>query len=674
MKKEKSNKLTVAEFFKLFSLLYAAFQLPTLSGKLSQAIIFLVILTAFLIATIWDERLRRNPIFIIFETITASLAIVLTGYLKSAFLPFLLATFISASINSNLLTTFVTGIFIVLIANLHLLREAKNLLLPANFLAFTFFTLGLFNNYTNRTVKSTRKTSAAESTEHLVETEKVRDLIEFQKNIKNSSSFRDLYLAFLNFISSFDLNEFLIYFNQTETFYFSTLKEGEAKTEDITKNIDFEPRNPPELISYDNKEFQKISSLPEITIYLSEKDLEDLDYTTLKLASDLFAHRAAELYLSEAEKQLLSRLSTLYDTSKQVTKDIQLYPIMESAAEAVKKMTGMQKSIICLCEKPEKIEESFYDKNLTIIKGILTEHPEKIWVTGFFRAAKDALINKKPVLASFSEFSLNLLCVPIIFQNRVFGIVGGITSLPKEDAKKDLKTMEVIAALIGSAKANAELLKRRESFVINLERDRIAKDMHDNLIQSLFSILLLIEVASKNIKEDPDKASEVLNELKERIQQSIRDTREMIISLYPKSLSEEGLISALEGIIFELRTSERNIVLDADSLPTSIPIEVENAILRIVQEACSNAIRHGNAKNIKIKIYSDEDNIHLTIIDDGAGFDTSEINKYLTSPEHMGISSIVSRVNSLGGKIDFESIPSKGTKVKVVLPVNQNKD
>jgi two-component system sensor histidine kinase DegS len=674
MNAEKSKKFTLTEFLKLASILYAVFQLPAVSGRLSLAIVFLVILTAFLIASIWNEMLKRIQVFILFEVACAFAAVLLTGYLKSPFMPVLLTTFLSASIYSNLVMTSISGILIVLIANLHVFQEARNLLLPANFLAFAIFSLGILNNYTSRPNKSDEKELPIEPSGYEGELERIRDLIEFQKKIKNSPSFRDLYSTFLDFIYEIGFSEFLIYFNQTETFYMSYISSGDVQVRDITKDIDFEPRNPPEIVFYNSKEFQKISSLPEITVYLPEKDLEDLDYTTLKLASDLFAHRAAELYLSEAEKQLLSRLSTLYDTSRQITKEIELLPLMETAAEAVKKMTGMQKSIICLCDKPEKIEEYFYDKNSTIIKGILTEHPEKIWASGFFRAASDALTNRKPVLATFSEFSLNLLCVPIVFQNRTFGIVAGITSLPREEAKKDLKTMEVIAALLGSAKANTELLKRRESVIINLERDRIAKDMHDNLIQPLFSMLLMIEVASKKIKDDPDKATEILQELRERMQQSIQEARETIISLYPKSLSEEGLLSALENLISEMRNTERNLKLEADSLPSSIPIEVENAILRIVQEACSNAIRHGNAKNIIVKIGSDSEKIFLSITDDGSGFDVSEIKKHLSPSEHMGITSIMSRVKSLGGEIDIESVPSKGTQVRVILPVNQEKD
>lgn len=660
------KKLTYVEaddYLRFASIVYAIIFFPYNKYQTSH-IVFTIILLSYSILRIWYSRLKTIWHFKFIEFGMSLISILLTGNIFSPFLPYSLSVILSKP-----KTLGISFLFLLLIFGLlNYGAIANNLTLPLvttlNIL-FVFFALLVLMPNRNLSQKVTNEESE-EAQNKLIDF-----LIKFQQEIKATVTYDDLYIKATSFFKKYGIKSFVVYFYSKEVFEKIENKNGDLFRTNITENIIFEPRNPPEIFEVNGITYSQISKLPEVVCYIPENEFEEMNYVAIKLGADLISHRIAEIHLSESEKQFINRFTALYTTSQKISSDLEKKEALEIAASAVKQMTGMQKSIVMLVENSKNIEQSFFDSDRTVVKGIMEEHPESIWQKGFFKAASDCLNNKKPVLASFGKFGITLLCIPIIYQNKIFGILAGITSLGKAEAKRDLKTMEVIASILSLYLINTELLKKREELAISQERDRIAKEMHDNLIQSLFSILLLIEVTIKEIENKPESANEKLVVIKERLQNIIKESREMILKLYPQTLTDEGFKSTLERILSNFSVAQVN--LDLEPLPKDIPLSVENALLRIIQEAVSNAVRHGKAENVNISLKKNENELILKIKDDGKGFDPKLINKYLNSKEHFGLSSIVERANSLGGQAKFDSRPNQGVTITVRIPISHGK-
>lgn len=653
-------KLEAEDVLRLLAILISIFIFPQLKNHFVFVLFFFVLLV-ITITRIWQNNLKDNSLFLVVEIILSGLAILFTGHLNSPFLIYLLTAFISSSKNLPAGLLFFSSVFVFITLNLSLILS--NLFASYGFITNTFIAFFILLAVLSRrnSKEEKLKQSISYTNEKLFE-----NLKQSSRNFKNASTMADLYREMLRFLSQFGIQEFLVYFPNLESFYYVHSADN-PQVENITTQIDFEPRYPPDVITFIGKEFSVQTNLPDIVIYLPEKELGDLEQNFLKLGADFAAYRAAEIYLSESEKQLLERFSALYDASQMISSEPEVKQAIEFAATSVKKMTGMQKSVVCLCELPEKINEAFNDPEKTVVKGRLEEHPEKIWLQGFLKAAAETIKNKKPVIAQFTKFGANLLCLPITYGDRVFGVIAGITSLEKAEAIKDLRTMEIIASILALYLANLELIKKREAAAVSQERDRIAREMHDNQIQSLFSLLLLVETFANEVSSNPEVAKERLEEIKKRIQNIIKETREMIVRLYPSSLSAEGfdrtikkMLSSFKGIEFEF---------DLEPLPENVSFPLQNAILRITQEAVNNAVKHGNANKIYISLKNDSSSLILTIKDNGNGFDISKLETFIDSKNHFGISSIIYRTKSFGGSYELDSAPGKGTEWKIVFPL-----
>lgn len=657
------NILDLEDLLRILLLVLGVFLAPGLPS-LGIYFVFLLLLLAIAFARLWTPALKNNLLFLFVEYIISIVAVFTTGSLYSPFLPYILAVGYDLSKTESFLIR-MFGLFSVLVLINYLLyahRDLRPVLFALNFLVLLLFVASFRSARQEAPQKPVEESSLRDVSGSSV----IELLSEFQKNIKSAIDIKGVYRTYLSVLNHYGISDFVIYYFSLETFYRVNLSGENLKIEDISKNIDFEPRNPPDIFSIDSKMYSEISKLTEVVLYLPEREFDEIDFLGIRLVSELTSHRIAEIYLSENEKQLINRFTALYDTSQKITGNVEAVEALEIAAKAIKQMTGMQKSVIVLAEKPEEVEKNFFDPYRCVVKGRMDEHPEKVWQKGFFKAASECLTNLKAAIGTFENFGITLLCLPIHRRGRTYGVIAGITSLSKAEAKRDLKIMEVIASILGLYLTNLELMRSREEKAVAEERDRIAKEMHDNLIQSLFSILLLLEALSKEIKSHPEKTEEILKTVKERIQQLIKETRETIIELYPRAVSESGFKQSLSRIISSYKDIDFDIDIDAEI--KNLSIAKENAILRIVQEAVSNAIKHGKATKVSISLKSSGSNLELTVSDNGQGFEPAKIEEYMESKEHFGLSSIVSRASSLGGKAKISTEPGKGTTIFVQIP------
>lgn len=204
------------------------------------------------------------------------------------------------------------------------------------------------------------------------------------------------------------------------------------------------------------------------------------------------------------------------------------------------------------------------------------------------------------------------------------------------------------------------------------ERQRIARDLHDSIIQNITSFVHKTEYIIKLLNIDKTSARLELISMKDDIKSTIDEMRSIIYDLRPMILDDLGLITTLEKYARELMAlSKIKVAVNSNVKNIEIDKEINLSIFRIVQEACNNAIKHAGPSEIIIGIDKEKDRIVITIEDDGKGFDF-DIDKceIIEESSGMGLSIIKERTYLLSGEFAIESKKNQGTKLKIKIPLN----
>ena len=189
------------------------------------------------------------------------------------------------------------------------------------------------------------------------------------------------------------------------------------------------------------------------------------------------------------------------------------------------------------------------------------------------------------------------------------------------------------------------------------ERARLAREIHDAISQHLFALRM---IAGGMRRADPGNQQALAIE---RIsEEALRDMQALLIELRPASLNGAGLAPALEEICAAYH-DRLGVTVDASLDDVTVPAPVGHALLRIAQEACANAVRHGNASRLAVSMTCQNGNVELAVRDSGTGFDPA------IRPAGAGLTNIRDRVAELGGTVDLDSAPGRGTALTVRVPV-----
>jgi signal transduction histidine kinase len=213
--------------------------------------------------------------------------------------------------------------------------------------------------------------------------------------------------------------------------------------------------------------------------------------------------------------------------------------------------------------------------------------------------------------------------------------------------------------------------QRREGERAALERQRIARDLHDSVSQSLFSTTLHVRTAQRALAlEGLDATGPVgqeLSEVGQLTRGALAEMRALILELRPGALAEEGLVAALTKQASALSARE-GLVIEVDGPDERLPLgpEVEEQLYRLGQEALANVVKHAGASSATVRIAAEEETVLVEVSDDGRGFDPAAVG-----PEHFGLRSMRGRVADLGGRLEVMSAPGRGTVLRVEVPAQR---
>lgn len=222
--------------------------------------------------------------------------------------------------------------------------------------------------------------------------------------------------------------------------------------------------------------------------------------------------------------------------------------------------------------------------------------------------------------------------------------------------------------------ANADLLAAKQrlqdlsSRLINAqeqERRHIARELHDETGQSLTAIRLNL----MDVVRGADPASRLPDSL-QIVDRAIQQIRGMALKLRPTMLDDLGLVDALEWALEQQGKAAGWVTeLDADPAYEGLPSDLETACFRIAQEAMTNAARHARATKVKLQLRVRGDELEVSVIDDGAGFDLERYRSPEERRKHFGLVSMTERASLVGGRLDIATAPGQGACVRAILPI-----
>lgn len=247
---------------------------------------------------------------------------------------------------------------------------------------------------------------------------------------------------------------------------------------------------------------------------------------------------------------------------------------------------------------------------------------------------------------------------PIVLEENMIGFITFEKRTVIGDRSTNSRYLRAFAAQVASAIQNARLYARAQSAAVYEERQRLARDFHDSVTQTLFSASMIAEaIIRSNVDDD---LRDLLVELHQLTRGALAETRTLLLELKPTKLLETDFSDLLRQLAESL-WSRKQLTIDLQLDETvELPLRIKVAFYRIAQEALHNIRKHSDAKQITVYYSSNFKKAEMIISDDGIGFDIKNNRKGL------GLNNMNARAASIGAKFDMSSEQDSGTKIHIV--------
>jgi signal transduction histidine kinase len=295
----------------------------------------------------------------------------------------------------------------------------------------------------------------------------------------------------------------------------------------------------------------------------------------------------------------------------------------------------------------------------------------QVRLTGICRALADRTgpVGGGPLTPSEFQLLLRSTADLVILQKPPWWTPARIVMLLAAATAISLVAAGVIAWL-ARQRLREQALRRKmaetEFSAMLAERNRIAREIHDTLAQGLGAISMHLEMVKEQSGRAPEKVARHLDIAHQMARQSLGEARDSIWNMRSQILENATLAEALQDILRQLTddTEIRGQFAVTGNVRRLAPV-IENNLLRVGQEAISNAVKHARAKNISVALDYQPDAATLTVRDDGGGFDPAR----LPAGTHFGLIGQRERTAQMGGKLDVDSSPGRGTEVRIRIPI-----
>lgn len=383
----------------------------------------------------------------------------------------------------------------------------------------------------------------------------------------------------------------------------------------------------------------------------------------------------AQLYMQLQEK--VREIEGLYQADEELHRYLDLDAVLQSLVDVSVDILGADKSSILVWdEEDERLKvraaRGFKDETLAQMSFRLGE-------SGVGQVA----LERKPMLVEDTEAVDEIaqrvtepenirafIHIPVEIGDSFFGVFNVDFFAPRKFRSEELRSFTALAQRAALAIENARLYGQSKELAVYEERQRLARDLHDAVTQTLFSASLTAEVLPKIWQRDPAVGADKLEELRQLTRGALAEMRTLLLELRPATLTETDLTDLLRQLS-EAITSRAGVQVNL-SIEGSCPMpsEVQVAVYRVAQEAFNNIAKHADASNVEVSLRCSADRgLTLVIVDDGKGFDMDSIPS-----GRLGLGIMEERAQEIGADLNINSEPGEGTTVEIAWQAKENKD
>lgn len=264
--------------------------------------------------------------------------------------------------------------------------------------------------------------------------------------------------------------------------------------------------------------------------------------------------------------------------------------------------------------------------------------------------------------------STGYIAVPMRAKGRIYGVISVLVNPDMQLSQDDIALLTSIADQIGIAVENARLYEQSKQLAVSEDRRRLARDLHDSVTQSLYSLTLFAEAGQRLLRTgDLERVDKYLDRLNKTAQDALREMRLLLYELRPLAFESGKLVDTLQQ---RLDAVERRSGLSAHLITQPLPplsTKVQDGIYHIILEALNNTLKHSRSPVVTVALSEREGGIELTVNDNGVGF-SYQPDKISGG---MGLNNMRERAEELGGALTIESSPNHGTRVCAFIPIEQ---
>jgi signal transduction histidine kinase len=380
-----------------------------------------------------------------------------------------------------------------------------------------------------------------------------------------------------------------------------------------------------------------------------------------------------ESHLRRLAEQRGYELATLLDVAQQMASTIELEPLLDMILDGLKEVVDFAAGAIMTLEGDSLVGRAYqgplapsvalqtrlraadaeflFDGNLDPIVAVdLRQEPA-------LQAQLRTLLG--PLADLFLRTTRSWLAVPLYVGQRRIGVLALSHYEPGKFAEREVAFVTVLAGHAAVAVLNAQIYLGARVAAADEERSRLARELHDAVTQTLFAASLIADSLPEVWEHSPDLARSGLNELQLLTRGALAEMRTLLLELRPASLLKMPLSELLRPLCdaFSSR-SKIQLQLQIEG-KCSLPPEVQVAFYRVAQEGLNNILKHAAANMVRMELRCRADHISLTLVDDGVGFDATNIQE-----RGLGLTIMRERMDAINAKLQVDSAPGYGTRLR----------
>jgi signal transduction histidine kinase len=399
----------------------------------------------------------------------------------------------------------------------------------------------------------------------------------------------------------------------------------------------------------------------------SEKTFGENEVELLQGFAQLASIALDNANLFTQAEQRTHQIEALYQGDQELYRHLELKDVLQTLVNVAVDILKVDKSVLLVWNEARThlvpcAARGFAQQTLASmvfkagegLVGYAAEHATPITV-------KDTVGDKRVDWnITFPEQIRSFIHVPIIVEEQVFGIFNVNYQEPHAFNEDDVRLVLAIAQRAASAIENARLYQQAQQAATLEERQRLARELHDAVTQTLFSASIIADVLTRLWQINPEEAQRRTQELRELTRGAMAEMRTLLLELRPIALMEASIDDLIQQLA-EATTGRARVPVNMSAVvECDLPLDVKIAFYRIAQEALNNTSKHANASQVEVRLHCEPHSAELCIHDDGVGFD---MNRVL--PDNLGLSIMRERAETIGAQLAIHSQPQHGTEIIV---------